>query len=79
MREKLNLPIISKTPRERLAVRGKEIKSWLNDNEINNYCIIDDDNDMLQNQMNNFVRVNSDNGFSFDNYEQAILILSKEA
>ena len=36
--------------------RGHEIQQWLDENEVLNYCIIDDDNDMLETQRNNFVR-----------------------
>jgi hypothetical protein len=35
--------------------RGFEIQQWINDNNIKYYCIIDDDNDMLSSQQNNFV------------------------
>jgi hypothetical protein len=38
--------------------RGHEIQLWIdnNKNKIETYCVIDDDNDMLQSQKNNFVR-----------------------
>lgn len=36
--------------------RGHEIQKYINDYNIQNYCIIDDDNDMLPSQMKNFVR-----------------------
>lgn len=37
--------------------RGDEIESWLNLHpEVTNYVILDDDNDMLKSQKNNFVR-----------------------
>ena len=45
-------------------VRGDEIKAWLDKNidMVETYCIIDDDEDMLPEQMNNFVKTsgNSD-------------------
>lgn len=40
--------------------RGFEIKQWLDNNIIENYCIIDYDADMLPSQMINFVKT-SDN------------------
>jgi len=41
--------------------RGEEIELWLNDHpEVTNYVILDDDTDMNENQINNFVRT-SDN------------------
>jgi len=41
-----------------LVDRGFEIQQWIDDNNDNilSYCIIDDDNDMLPSQRNNFVR-----------------------
>ena len=44
------------------SVRGDEIKSWLETNKdiVETYCIIDDDEDMLPEQLNNFVKT-SDN------------------
>lgn len=45
-----------------LVDRGYEIQQWIDDHkdQIESYCIIDDDNDMLPSQQNNFVRT-SDN------------------
>lgn len=41
------------------TIRGKEIKEYLdNHNEVVNYVILDDDDDMLDEQKNNFVKVN---------------------
>ena len=40
--------------------RGKEIQQWLNKNKVHTYVIIDDDADMLDSQLNNFVQT-SDN------------------
>jgi hypothetical protein len=39
-----------------LVDRGHEIQQWIDDNNVKCYCIIDDDNDMLPSQKNNFVR-----------------------
>ena len=36
--------------------RGKEIDAWLKENQVDNYVIIDDDNNMLPEQMMNFVQ-----------------------
>ena len=48
--------------------RGFEIQQWIDDNNIKRYCIIDDDNDMLPSQKNNFVRTanNKDHPDSID-------------
>jgi hypothetical protein len=39
--------------------RGHEIQQWIDDNGVSCYCIIDDDNDMLPHQMDNFVRTSN--------------------
>lgn len=36
--------------------RGYEIQQWIDDHKPKAYCIIDDDNDMLPSQRENFVR-----------------------
>ena len=36
--------------------RGYEIQGWIDTHEIDNYVILDDDNNMLDTQRNNFVR-----------------------
>jgi hypothetical protein len=41
------------------ADRGYEIQQWINDHDIKCYCIIDDNDDMLPSQMNNFVQTSS--------------------
>jgi hypothetical protein len=56
-----NLPgeVIGITPTNMswLHNRGAEIKDWLDKHRnVNNYVIIDDDDDMLPSQTNNFVR-----------------------
>ena len=42
-------------------IRGNEVQTWLDRNNVENYVIIDDDTDFLESQMNNFVRT-SENG-----------------
>lgn len=44
-----------------LVDRGFEIQQWIDDHkdEIESYCIIDDDNDMLPSQINNFIRTSN--------------------
>jgi hypothetical protein len=69
-----------------LVDRGFEIQQWIDDNNVTNYCIIDDDNDMLPSQMCNFVRTsnNQDHHDCVDGYgltrkcsERVIEILNK--
>ena len=61
--------------------RGIEIQSWidkeLENNEIESFVILDDDNDMLPEQMNNFILVNNQYGLSDIDVFKAIEILNK--
>lgn len=61
--------------------RGIEIQTWidkeLEKNEIESYVILDDDNDMLPEQMNNFILVNNQYGLSDIDVFKAIKILNK--
>ncbi len=62
-----------------LIPRGVEIDRWLKDNgyNITNYVILDDDDDMLYCQRNNFIKTRQLKGLSEENVEQAIKILNK--
>lgn len=61
--------------------RGIEIQTWmdkeLENNEIESFVILDDDNDMLPEQMNNFILVNNQYGLSDIDVFKAIEILNK--
>jgi hypothetical protein len=70
-------------------MRGHEIQEWIDKTpELENYLILDDDNDFLPNQLNNFVRTanNQDHpdcidiGYGLTNIctEMAIEILNKK-
>lgn len=60
--------------------RGEEIHSWINKesekNEIESYVILDDDSDMLPEQMNNFIHVDSNIGLTDKDVFTAIKILN---
>lgn len=58
--------------------RGTEIQMWLDKHpEVENYVILDDDNDMLDSQLEHFVQTNWEyRGLSDENVEQAIKILN---
>ena len=70
---------ISCTPDFGGEIRGVEIREWLaRCNEvIDSYVIIDDDRDFLPEQMNNFVHSSNTNGFSFENFQASVKILTK--
>lgn len=58
--------------------RGRQIQEYLDTHpEIENYVIIDDDSDMLESQMNNFVHTTFDHGFLKAHLDDAIKILNK--
>jgi hypothetical protein len=57
--------------------RGDEIQNWLSQNDnVDTYCILDDDRDMLPDQIPYFVHTNSMNGLQFEDYEKAKAIFS---
>ena len=69
----LDLPIIAATPVFNFSPRGREIFVWINEEikngrEITNYCIVDDDSDMLASQKPHFVQTLFEEGFSYQNY-----------
>ena len=56
--------------------RGYEIKQYLKQhNEVNNYVIIDDDSDMLEEQMSHLCLVNREVGFTRKDYRKCMEIL----
>lgn len=60
-----NAPVIGMTGRGgRETVRGDEIQEWIDKNNVGYYyAIIDDDSDMLESQLGNFVHVDGVSGF----------------
>lgn len=59
------------------TIRGDEIKHWLENNEVESYVIIDDDNDMRPEQRLNFIKTSWKFGLQDYNTEDAIKILNK--
>lgn len=82
--------VIDITPnfREVSSVRGEEIANWLSQNNVDSYLILDDDDDMLPDQLPNFIQCSGNNklsenifsvegyGFTKDKVEKAIAILN---
>ena len=60
--------------------RGEEIQLWINkeseNNEIESYVILDDDSDMLPEQMNNFIHIDTNIGLAYSDVCKAIKILN---
>jgi len=62
--------------------RGFEIREWMNnymsrEHYVSNYVIIDDSQDMLYGQRNNYVQVDQTKGFDKKCLEKALSILEK--
>lgn len=88
--ENRNLPgqVIGITPDLSEMHRGAEIESWIIQNEVKDYVIIDDDNDMYHDQLPYFVQTygNTDHsdcvdlgyGLTKECAEQAIKILNSK-
>jgi hypothetical protein len=71
----LNLPIIDRTPNFN-AIRGKEIKAWLEKHPgVTHYVIIDDNSDMCADQKDHFVQTDGREGFLLKDYVRAMKIL----
>lgn len=47
--------------------RGLEIDCWLKLHNVNQYLILDDDSDMLDEQKSNFIKTDTMDGLSFEN------------
>lgn len=61
------------------SCRGEEIKEWLDKHpEVTNYVIIDDDNDMLEEQLNNFVHTSELHGFMYGDMCSTLRILGEK-
>lgn len=64
-RSGLNTAILDTTPKLHNGCRGLEIYSWLQNNpQVSKYCIIDDDSDMLDEQLDFFVKCDTKIGLT---------------
>lgn len=62
---------------ENQGIRGVEIANWMQDfgQQVDRYCIIDDNDDFLEYQKPFFVQTNFDRGFGWPEYLEAKRIL----
>jgi len=58
-------------------IRGEEIKSWLSNNQVDNFVIIDDDSDMAD-LMSHLAKCNWSDGITKEVKDKAINILNGE-
>lgn len=71
--------IIGVTPYFHDQIRGTEIKHWLDRHpEVTHYAIIDDDNDMLEEQRDNFVHTSSMHGYLYGDMCKTLGILGEK-
>lgn len=60
------------------SCRGDEIKRWLEKCNVESYVIIDDDDDMLEEQLFNFVQTDTFEGITSREVKLCVQILNKE-
>lgn len=70
---------VGRTEAKGAPIRGIEIDKWISENNVDNYCIVDDDQDMLYKQRNNFVKINGNRGLTEKQANRVIKILQKES
>lgn len=71
--KKMDLPIIYQTPGSHDNDRDKEIELFLNScGKVEKYAVLDD----LDLKVDNFVKVDGDNGVSYDNYLELMKLLN---
>lgn len=69
---KMDLPIIYQTPSREDEDREKEIQDYINScGKLEAYAVLDD----LPLSLDRFVKVDADNGVSYDNYKQLMELL----
>jgi hypothetical protein len=75
--EILAVPIRDVTPKGPCnSCRGEEIQTWLNANGSPEYCIIDDDGDMLPYQIPRFVKTSCEDGMLPHHMDEVCRVLS---
>jgi hypothetical protein len=73
----IETPIYDYTPDLDMVDRGLEIKSWLDNNQCDNYIVIDDRTDDIKPYVNNVIKCISWLGLSKDDYLEIKNILNK--
>lgn len=69
--------IVGKTP-ICSDIRGREIQEYIDESNITNYCIVDDDSDMLASQIDRFVKTENRHGLMWKDAEKIAEILGGE-
>jgi hypothetical protein len=59
------VPILDTTPELDSGIRGEEIQEWLDENpDVEKYAILDDDDDMLDEQLDNYFETDWETGLT---------------
>lgn len=70
--------IVDITPQKLTSTRGDEIEMWLRkQTNIESYVILDDDSDMLDHQLENFVQTSFQTGLLESHFDEAKRILTQ--
>lgn len=56
------------TPPPSSGFRGEEIQEYIDSNNVNQYIIIDDEDDFFGYQLSHLIKTDYQNGLTFDNY-----------
>jgi hypothetical protein len=56
-------------------IRGQEIEEWLSRHEVENYLILDDDSDMLDDQKEHHVCTSTTNGLLLEHLDKSLEVL----
>ncbi len=76
IQKKFSFELFSKTDWIVDGCRGDEIKRWIvNNPEVKNYVIVDDGNDMLPEQLDNFVHICKNEGITYKDMTKICFIL----
>ena len=58
------------------TLRGDDLNQWFDENGKDDYIILDDDEDFYDDQKERLIVTDFDNGISFENFKQAMLLLT---
>lgn len=73
------IEVLGRTPRFSGQPRGEEIKAYIEDHpEILYYIIVDDEDDILPEQINNFIQVDGDAGFNLREFKEFEKIFNRD-
>lgn len=67
------------TPKSNSGIRGEEIQAWLNAHpDVTQYVILDDDSDMLEHQLERFIRIDPMVGINGSVLAKSLVLLDAD-